>query len=49
MASATLRSLTIDVTPGRTTWELLQADSPAGLITVPFVFNYRTSEADLEA
>jgi len=49
MASTTLRDLAIDVMPGRTTCELLQADSPAGLITVPFVFNYRTSEADLEA
>ena len=49
MASIALRDLTIDLMPGRTTCELLQADSPAGLITVPFVFNYRTSEADLEA
>ena len=48
MASTTLRSLTIEVTPGRTTCELLQADSPAGLITVPFVFVYRTTEGDLE-
>ena len=48
MASTTLRDLTIDLRPGRTTCELLQADSPAGLITMPFVFVYRTTEGDLE-
>lgn len=38
----------IDVMPGPHRCELLQADSPAGIVTMPFTIRYRTSEADLE-
>ena len=48
MASTALRDLVIDVTPGETTLELVQADSPAGIVTMPFIIQYRTNEGDLE-
>lgn len=48
MASAALRDLVIDVMPGETLLELVQADSPAGIVTVPYIIQYRTTNADLE-
>jgi len=48
MASTALRDLVIDVVPGETTLELVQADSPAGIVTMPYIIQYRTNEGDLE-
>lgn len=48
MASTALRDLVIDVMPGETLLELVQADSPAGIVTVPYIIQYRTTNADLE-
>lgn len=48
MGSATLRGMVIDIVPGETTLELVQADSPAGIVTMPFIIQYRTNEGDLE-
>jgi len=48
MARTALRGLVIDIMPGRQILELLQADSPAGIVTMPFIIQYRTNEGDLE-
>jgi len=48
MASTALRDLVIDIMPGRQILELVQADSPAGIVTMPYIIQYRTNEGDLE-
>lgn len=49
IASTALRALLIDLMPGQTRCELLQADSPAALITMDWAFTYRTSYGSQEA
>jgi hypothetical protein len=48
IASTALQALVIDVTPGPQTLELIAADSPAGIVTVPFTIHYRTTYGNPE-
>ena len=47
MADLTLGGYAIDVQPGPTTFEMIDADQPAGVIGVDYVVRYRTQLADL--
>ena len=47
MADLTLGGSAIDVQPGTTTFEMVDADQPAGVIGVEYLVRYRTRLADL--
>ena len=47
MADLTLGGHAIDVEPAQTTFQLLEADQPLGLIICEFEIRYRTKVADL--
>ena len=47
MADLTLGGYAIDVEPAQTTFQLLEADQPLGLIICEFEIRYRTKVADL--
>ena len=47
MADLTLGGYAIDVEPAQTTFQLLEADQPLGLIICEFEIRYRTQVADL--
>ena len=47
MADLTLGGYAIDVQPGTTTFEMVDADQPAGVIGVEYLVRYRTRLADL--
>ena len=47
MADLTVNSLAIDVQPSDTTFELLDADQPGGVIGVEYIVRYRTEIDDL--
>lgn len=47
MADLTLGGHAIDVQPGTTTFEMVDADQPAGVIGVEYLVRYRTELADL--
>lgn len=47
MADLTLGGYAIDVEPAQTTFQLLEADQPAGVIFCEFEIRYRTKVADL--
>lgn len=47
MADLTLGGYAIDVQPQNVTFELLEADQPAGVISLDYLVRYRTNVADL--
>ena len=47
MADLTLGGYAIDVEPAQTSFQLLEADQPAGIIFCEFEIRYRTEVADL--
>ncbi len=47
MADLTLGGYAIDVQPQNVTFELLEADQPAGVISLDYLIRYRTNVADL--
>lgn len=47
MSDLTLGGHAIDVQPGTTTFEMVDADQPAGVIGVEYLVRYRTELADL--
>jgi len=47
MADLTVNNLAIDVEPSDTSFELLDADQPGGVIGVEYIVRYRTEVADL--
>ena len=47
MADLTLGGYAIDVEPAQTSFQLLEADQPAGIIFCEFEIRYRTKVADL--
>ena len=47
MADLTVNSLAIDVQPSDTSFELLDADQPGGVIGVEYIVRYRTEIDDL--
>jgi hypothetical protein len=47
MADLTLGGYAIDVEPAQTSFQLLEADQPAGIIFCEFEIRYRTQVADL--
>ena len=49
MADLTLGGLAIDIQPSQTTFNLIEADQPAGLISCEYDVLYRTQVADLTA
>jgi hypothetical protein len=49
MADLTLGGLAIDVQPSQTTFNLIEADQPAGLISCEYDIKYRTQVAALDA
>ena len=47
MADLTVNNLAIDVQPSDTSFELLDADQPGGVIGVEYIVRYRTEIDDL--
>ena len=47
MADLTLGGLAIDIQPAQTSFELLEADQPAGVICCEYEIRYRSQVADL--
>lgn len=47
VADPTLGGLAIDIRPGTTSFEMLDADKPAGVIFCEYEIDYRTSTTDL--
>lgn len=47
MADLTLGGYAIDVQPQNVTFELMEADQPAGVISLDYLVRYRTNVADL--
>jgi hypothetical protein len=47
MADLTLGGYAIDVQPQNVTFELVEADQPAGVISLDYLVRYRTNVADL--
>ena len=47
MADLTVNNLAIDVQPSDTSFELLDADQPGGVIDIEYIVRYRTEVADL--
>ena len=47
MADLTVNNLAIDIQPSDTTFELLDADQPGGVIGVEYIVRYRTEINDL--
>ena len=47
MADLTVNNLAIDVQPSNTSFELLDADQPGGVIGVEYIVRYRTEIDDL--
>ena len=47
MSDLTLNGLAIDVQPGDTTSELIDADQPGGVISADYIVRYRTEVDDL--
>ena len=47
MADQTVNSYALDLTPDRTDFSLMEADTPLGIITQDFLVRYRTSRTDL--
>lgn len=49
MADQGLGGLAMDIIPGNTDWQLIEADQPAGLVLCEYVVRYRTSVGNLAA
>tara|TARA_B100001939_G_scaffold333897_1_gene334321 strand:- start:2224 stop:2658 length:435 start_codon:yes stop_codon:yes gene_type:complete len=49
MADETLGGYAINTTPGETTFEMIDADQPAGVISCEYLIHYRTTLRDLAA
>ena len=49
VADPTLGGLAIDIRPSTTSFEMLDADKPAGVIFCEYEIDYRTSTTDLSA
>ncbi len=49
VADPTLGGLAIDISAGPTTFEILDADKPAGVIVCEYFIDYRTATTDLSA
>ncbi len=47
MADQTVNSYALDLTPDRTDFSLMEADTPLGIITQDFLVRYRTSRTSL--
>ena len=47
MADQTVNSYALDLTPDRTDFNLMEADTPLGIITQDFLVRYRTSRTSL--
>lgn len=47
MADSTLGGYALDVLPSTTSFEMMDADQPAGLVSCDYVIRYRTQIADL--
>ena len=47
MADLTLGGLAIDIQPAQTSFQLLEADQPAGVIFCEYEIRYRSQVADL--
>lgn len=47
MADLTLGGLAMDIIPGGTDWQLIEADQPAGVVLCDYVVRYRTSVGNL--
>ena len=47
MADLTLGGYAIDVQPAGVTFEMIEADQPAGVVSLEYLVRYRTSVADL--
>ena len=47
MADLTVNSNAIDLQPSDTSFELLDADQPGGVIDIEYIVRYRTEVADL--
>lgn len=47
MADQGLGGLAMDIIPGNTDWQLIEADQPAGLVLCEYVVRYRTSVGNL--
>lgn len=43
MVDTTLNGLVVDMVPGTTSWELLEADQPAGVVSIEYAVQYRTA------
>lgn len=43
LSDTTLDGYVIDITPGTTTWEMIEADQPAGVVSMEFTVTYRTT------
>ena len=49
MADLSLGGLAMDIIPGSTDWQLIEADTPAGVVLCEYVVRYRTSVGSLSA
>ena len=47
MADLTVNNLAIDIQPSDTSFEMLDADQPGGVIDIEYIVRYRTQVADL--
>lgn len=47
MADTTLDGLVQDIVPGQTSFEMIEADQPAGVISAEYQVQYRTSRSSL--
>ena len=47
MADQGLGGLAMDIIPGSTDWQLIEADTPAGVVLCEYVVRYRTSVGSL--
>lgn len=43
LADATLGGYVTDIVPGTTSWEMLEADQPAGVVSLEYTVTYRTA------
>jgi hypothetical protein len=43
LADTTLGGYVTDIVPGTTSWEMLEADQPAGVVSIEYIVTYRTA------
>jgi hypothetical protein len=43
LADTTLGGYVTDIVPGTTSWEMLEADQPAGVVSIEYTVTYRTA------